>query len=246
MRCPKCQFEQADGNTECPRCGVIFAKYHEYLDRTTEVTPSEGAPPARILSAAFLKDLLLTVEADVNPFYFFGRALVLMLLLSWSVWLVSFPMNPDDLGSSFMHRVNLTFHEAGHVIFLPLGRFLQILGGTLGQLLMPLTCLCALLFGTRDIFGTSVALWWLGESFMDIAPYIDDARALRLTLLGGATGAETPGSHDWYNILGSLGWLRYDHAIAHFAYYSGVGLVILSLLWGGYALYMQSRNIDEI
>lgn len=26
MKCPKCDFTQVDGNTECPRCGVIFAK----------------------------------------------------------------------------------------------------------------------------------------------------------------------------------------------------------------------------
>ena len=26
MKCPKCQFEQPDANTECARCGVIFAK----------------------------------------------------------------------------------------------------------------------------------------------------------------------------------------------------------------------------
>ncbi len=26
MKCPKCNFDQSDANTECPRCGVIFAK----------------------------------------------------------------------------------------------------------------------------------------------------------------------------------------------------------------------------
>lgn len=40
-------------------------------------------------------------------------------------------------GASFIHRPLLVFHEAGHVIFMPLGDWLTVLGGTLGQLLMP-------------------------------------------------------------------------------------------------------------
>jgi hypothetical protein len=35
-----------------------------------------------------------------------------------------------------------------------------------------------------------------GQSLMDLAPYVADARALRLPLLGGRTGAEVEG-HDW-------------------------------------------------
>ncbi len=39
MKCPKCYFEQSDTNTECPRCGVIFAR----LDiGTAPQDPSRG------------------------------------------------------------------------------------------------------------------------------------------------------------------------------------------------------------
>jgi hypothetical protein len=69
-----------------------------------------------------------------------------------------------------LHLVNLPFHEAGHVIFSPFGRFMQVLGGTLGQLLMPTICMAVLLLRTREAFGAAVALWWLGENFMDVAP----------------------------------------------------------------------------
>ncbi len=48
-----------------------------------------------------------------------------------------------EISESFMHRVNLVFHEAGHVIFMPFGRFLSILGGTLGQWLIPFIVLCS-------------------------------------------------------------------------------------------------------
>lgn len=36
----------------------------------------------------------------------------------------------------------------------------------------------------------------MGQSLTDVAPYINDARALQLVLLGGRTGAEVEG-HDW-------------------------------------------------
>ena len=42
--------------------------------------------------------------------------------------------------------------------------------------------------------------WWAGENMMDVAIYINDARALQLTLIGGQTGAEVEG-HDWEHIL---------------------------------------------
>jgi hypothetical protein len=64
--------------------------------------------------------------------------------------------------------------------FANFGSFLGSLGGTLGQLLMPAICLWVLLVKTRDTFGAAVALWWFGENFLDIAPYIDDARAGQL------------------------------------------------------------------
>jgi len=102
-----------------------------------------------------------------------------------------------------MHLVNLPFHEGGHVVFSFFGsRLLTSLGGSLMQLIIPLTCAAVLLFRTRDPFGAALAVWWLGESFVDLAPYIADARALSLTLLGGGTGATTPyGFHYWNFIL---------------------------------------------
>ena len=78
---------------------------------------------------------------------------------------------------------------------------------------------------SRDPFGASVALWWTAENFMDMAPYINDARALELILLGGVTGQETDG-HDWENILSTLGWLRYDHRLAHLSYNVGIALML--------------------
>ena len=65
--------------------------------------------------------------------------------------------------------------------------------GTLGQLLMPLTVMVALIWKNQDNFGASIGLWWLAQSVMDVAPYVNDARAGRLMLLGGVTGQQWPG-----------------------------------------------------
>ena len=35
-----------------------------------------------------------------------------------------------------------------------------------------------------DRFGAAVCAWWAGQNLLDVAPYIADARALQLVLLG--------------------------------------------------------------
>lgn len=254
MRCPKCNFEQQDGNVECSACGVIFAKYRAAVEGAGA---KAGSAPGRFEAEEtedeadsgflrLLKDQLFHVEPAVNSIYLIGRALVYLLILAWGWKFILSSMQASVLSSSFMHLINLPFHEAGHIIFSPFGEFMRVFGGTLGQLLMPLICMVALLLYQRDPFGASVALWWTGQSFMDIAPYIDDARRLELTLLGGVTGKDFPESHDWLNILAPHGWIKYDHALAGFSYKLGIVLMLAAFLWGGYILYLQYRNVERI
>ncbi len=249
MICPKCHVEQADENLECVRCGVIFAKLRAAMERGAAT--GAGATGLRAASTPrsevweWVKEMALHVEPDVNPFYFAGRALVFAGLAVWSWKFILTPMETNYVGESFMHNINLPFHEAGHLIFAVFGRFLQVLGGTLGQLLMPLICAGTFLLKNRDPFGASVGLWWTAESFMDIAPYINDARALDLVLLGGVTGKEVEDYHDWENILRTLGWLQYDHAIARASYNLGILLMILALIWGGTHLYRQWQRLNR-
>jgi hypothetical protein len=120
------------------------------------------------------------------------------------------------------------------------------LGGTLGQLLMPLVCLAVFVLKTRDTFAGSFSLWWFGENFMDLAPYINDARSRTLPLLGGNTGRTSPyGFHDWEFILKETGLIRYDHVLANFSYRLGTILMILALIWGGYILFRQLGNLRQ-
>jgi hypothetical protein len=108
---------------------------------------------------------------------------------------------------------------------------------------VPLFLVGAFLWTNNDGFGASVALWWTGQSIMDLSPYIADARALRLPLLDGGTGADRPGMHDWQNILGELGWLSYDERIASIVHLSGALVMVVSLLWGAMMLRIYHRSL---
>jgi hypothetical protein len=193
----------------------------------------------------FFQGYVFFVQAETNPFYFGGRVFIFLVILVWGWKFILAPMESNATGSSFLHLVNLPFHEAGHLFFHPLGRWMTSLGGTLDQLLIPCICLLVLLLKSRDPFGASVSLWWLGENFMDIAPYINDARDQKLLLLGGITGREADyGFHDWGYILHEIGWLHYDHTLAHMVCRFGTLLMLISFAWAGYLLYKQYENLD--
>lgn len=125
------------------------------------------------------------------------------------------------------------------------GDFVRALGGTLGQLLIPTICLGAFLLKNRDPFGASVALWWLAENFMDIAPYVADASSGQLLLLGGVTGRDVPGYHDWENVLGDLHLLRYDRTLGDLSYGFGRVLMLAALAWGGWLLARERRRLAD-
>jgi hypothetical protein len=192
---------------------------------------------------ALAKQWLVPLEIAINPFHFAGRILVFVILLIWGLKFITTPLETNYTGESVLHLINLPFHEAGHLLFMPLGRFMAILGGSLGQILMPLICLGTFVLKTRDPFGASVALWWTAENFMDVAPYINDARAMDLVLLGGFTGKEVD-AHDWNNLLTMVGWLQHDHRLAQFSYGIGIALMLLSLGWGAFVLWRQYRRLD--
>jgi len=167
-----------------------------------------------------------------------------MLYLGWSFITLDFHENPYPLANTFLHNIHLIFHEAGHVIFMPFGRFITILGGTLGQLIMPAVVLGTFLY-KQNTFAATVGLWWLAHSFMDIAPYIDDAIVQKLVLLGGHTGADAPGNHDWGNILIEINRIEKCYDYANSTYNIGTFLMFVAFAWGAYILFYQYKNIDK-
>ena len=94
-----------------------------------------------------------------------------------------------------------------------------------------------------DTFGASVCLWWFGENFLDIAPYMADARAGELPLLGGNYGKSSPyGFHDWEFILGETGLLAWDKTLAALTLNSGRAIMVLAMVWGAWLLWRGWRR----
>lgn len=120
------------------------------------------------------------------------------------------------------------------MIFAPLGSFMMSLGGSVFQVIVPLVCAGAFLFQQDDPFGASVCVWWAGESLLDLVPYINDARALQLMLLGGPA-AEVEG-HDWEAILMALGWLHLDHTIARGVWFCGTAIMLGALAYSFFVI----------
>ena len=140
-------------------------------------------------------------------------------------------MRQDVAGASFMHLINLPFHEAGHIFFSPFGDLITSLGGTLMQLLVPVACWIAFATTSPNPFGMAAMCWWTGENLVEIAYYANDARSLSITLLGGFTGAEVEG-HDWEHILGLTGLTMHDHQIAWTFHTIGAVMMVAALAWG--------------
>ena len=151
------------------------------------------------------------------------------LIAGLAYWTWQFARTPlsDDALEAFLHLPNLIFHEAGHMIFSPLGQFMTVLGGSLMQVLIPVIATVAFIRQEQP-FGAAICVWWAGQNLIDLAPYIADARALQLVLLGGKTGAEVEG-HDWEFILTRLRLLHRDQAIGRAVHALGMAIMIGAL-----------------
>lgn len=233
MRCPKCGNPAEAGWSECARCGLVFSNYREGPGPAA-FSSSSG----RVRNGSAILAYLLEMKTRPGTAGLYARGVLLFLLLLWGLRLALTPVHDGMALGSFLHLVNLPFHEAGHIFFGFTGsRLVTSLGGSLMQILIPLLCSTVLLVKTRDPFGAAVALWWFGENFIDLAPYVADARSMSLPLIGGNTGATAPyGFHDWNFILTETRLLENDHRIAGAAVALGALLMLLSIIWGASVL----------
>jgi hypothetical protein len=252
--CPKCGYRRKPMDTGeagiCARCGLVFAKWVRRGTGAAPARPGVSAPEDAEQTdapgfAARLWRLLTCVPERTDPMLFWGRVALYAGLFVWGWYFILLDFRTNEIGDSFMHRINLVFHEAGHIVFMPFGSFMMALGGTLGQLLMPVVVMAALIWKNRDSLGGSFGLWWLGQSLMDCAPYINDARDLKLMLLGGGTGADRPGMHDWENILLDLNLIEYERQIAWVADALGTIVVLAALTWGACVLFFQFGRLPR-
>lgn len=240
--CPKCRLPLDAGAAPaaCPHCGLVFAKF---------LAAQRGLPPRDAPESPPREDdgegweRFLETPAASARWQVHVRAAAWLVLSAWGWRLGFMDIRTGEIGASFMHGVNLVFHEAGHVFFMFFGRFLNVAGGTLGQWLMPVIAGVALHWKNRDNFGASLALLWLATSFLDAAPYAWDAADPVLPLLGGGTGADR--DHDWIIMLGDVGLLRHAHGVGRLLQAVGWALLLLANAWGAAVLLRQYRSLGD-
>jgi len=248
--CPKCGHaplpQDQSGPAACPACGVILSK--------------AGSPVARRAAGAAAKiahgspalqeddgtaSLFFHVPGRVAKENWLARCATLAAFSGWT-WAIfaSIDVRGGEAGSFILWAVLTPFHEAGHyLIFRWFGQFVMVLGGTLGQHLMPLACGAALLVRRRDPFGAALFAWLFGFSLIMMAVYMYDAFDPQMLLLDGRTGADSDG-HDWQNIFGDLGLLPRARGIGLFFGWVGRAVMVGALAWAAWIVWLQRARIS--
>ena len=238
--CPKCAYQRVPTDSHvhqgvCPACGIAYQKY---LDKQQGIAPPPPPPlefeeilPRRDV----LKGRLMELPGKVDGITLAARAAAWCAFALLAIWFALQGINYETVNNTFLHYVILPFHEFGHVLFMPFGRFMSILGGSLFQVLMPLGLMAAFIIKQRDTFGASAMLWWCGQSLVELAPYVGDAVDRSMPLIGG----QGPEAHDWGNLLTMMGLLDYTKGLARLCFTLGVLVMLMGLIWGAQLLRMQ-------
>jgi hypothetical protein len=124
---------------------------------------------------------------------------------------------------SFIDTINLPVHETGHILFAPFGDTMALLGGTVLQLLLPLT-VAAYFTVHRDEHAASIGIWWVGQNFVNVSIAMADA--------ADATRPDFGGEHDWNMLF--TGWGVLTHAVQYAQLARGFGFLVMlvATVWG--------------
>jgi hypothetical protein len=118
----------------------------------------------------------------------------------------------DPMRGSFLDLVDLPVHETGHLVFRPFGQFMSIAGGSLFQIIMPAAFVGYFIWQDK-YYASSIVLFWVGQSILNVYVYAADAVVMQLVLTSGLTGSE--GSfHDWNYLLTATGLIGSTKMVA--------------------------------
>lgn len=228
------------GDGQCPVCEIYFHKWEaSQADPEPDEVAAQRSP--NVETPSTFPASLLTPQVGMAPAVFYSRCAALVFIAVWGWRLIAMDFRDGEIGGSFMHNILLPIHEAGHVLFLPFGEFFTIVGGSLFQLALPLGIAIAFVLRNRDNFAAAVCLWWVGTSFLDLAPYVYDALVPQLIMLGGHTGDDGP--HDWIYLLERFGQLQHAPAWGFVVHKLGALMVITGLVWAAFLLWRQRENL---
>jgi hypothetical protein len=152
---------------------------------------------------------------DVHGYTVVGWSILLLVCLLWT-----YPLLSENNPWIPLDYTNFVIHEMGHLLLFWAAEFVVIIGGSLFQLLVPFL-IGGYFLVRRSLYAVGFFVFWLGDSMINLAAYIADARAQVLPIVGGR--------HDWNWILGQLGQLHNDLAIAGVVYFLGRLSVLIGL-----------------
>lgn len=139
----------------------------------------------------------------------------------------------------FIDSANLIIHEAGHIVFIPFGKFMHILGGSLLQVLFPFIFTCYF-FRREDYFSASLLLFWVGQNLLNVSVYASDAIVMQLPLLGGDSV-----NHDWNSLLSMTGSLSKAPTIGSGIYAIGIFIIICAIYFS-FAVSLTKKAENSI
>lgn len=241
--CPQCNYQRQEKDQHvhaglCPACGIAYEKWQEATDNSEEHIVEDSLSITRSKTARFLQ-FFTYIPEHTDPTTFWGRAFLWCCFALWGGSFIVGGVDWESVGGSFLHSINLPFHEFGHVLFSPLGRFMMILGGSLFQILMPLIAMLSFSWQMKDNFAAAIMLWWSGQNMIDVAPYIADAKYRSIPLIRGL-GEE---SHDWGNLLRMLDMVDSASSIANASFFIGTCTIVFALYWAALLLYRQKQTL---
>lgn len=151
------------------------------------------------------------------------------MALKWEIsfaWLYPYPF----FLSPFFFLIDnflLIVHEAGHTFFGIFGsRFIQILGGTLFEILLPFS---VTVFGwyKRKRFVAQIGLLMTGYAWIESSAYAADAFSRRMPLIGNLPKS----AHDFYNMFSITGSMDHYMTISWLMYSIGIITLLLFFFW---------------
>jgi hypothetical protein len=157
-------------------------------------------------------------------------------LVAIAVYAVVRLRNPEHWDP--LDDLNLAVHEAGHLVFSAFGETMTILGGSLFQVIVPLTFV-GYFARTKQRYAAAVTMAWVAVSLLNVSRYIGDARAQELPLLGGEDSI-----HDWWYLLINWDLLSRDLVIARWVHFFGVVAFLGSVLAGLMTLKSRSHPAE--
>lgn len=253
--CPRCltSVEETElrffgGERICDACVAAATKHEPEPEQPAEAPGYAPAPQAPVVRDAVRVEgtLRQRLAADCRE-WCVGRVwwirvpvLIYLAYLGFRYAVQVLHPHPAEVYVSWFDGINLGFHELGHYVFRPFGRFLHIFGATILQCVMPIIAGWFLL-RQRDYFGVAFCIGWLSTNFSGVAIYMADAQTRTLPLVAPGIGRVDANMHDWWNLLRMVGMLEHAETLASILKFIAAVTMAAALWFGGWVCWTMAR-----